>query len=128
MTGAKVDTSQIDKCHRLKKESSVIVEFKCRDQRDPILLGRKKLKHKKAELERLAAKDVIISESLCWTYKKLDFLCRKLKSEKKCQDTWFFNGKLFLVTVEEEKKQITHIDDLFALYGEETVLGYLTRQ
>ena len=37
LTGVAVTPEQIDKCHRLKKKTSVVLEFKQRVQRDPIL-------------------------------------------------------------------------------------------
>ena len=127
LTGVDVQPSNLDKCHRLKKESSVVVEFKVREQRDPVLFARKNLKNKKREMEGLGLKDVIMTESLCFGYKKLDFLCRKLKSNDKASDTSFFNGKLFLL-LGTEKKQISHINDLFALFDEESILSLLTPQ
>ena len=64
LTGTAVKGAEIDKCHRLKRKESVIVEFKFRDKRDPVLGGRKNLKNKKTELKELGMDNVIIAESL----------------------------------------------------------------
>ena len=125
LTGVDIRPSQIDKCHRLKKKTSVVVEFKVREDRDPVLFARKKLKNRKTDMENIGMKDVILTESMCFPYQKLDFLCRKLKSAGKANDTWFFNGKLFIVP-NDEKKQVCHINDLFSMFGEETVLSFLS--
>ena len=42
LTGSLVHPSELDKCHRLKRQqNSVIVEFKFREKRDSILVSRK---------------------------------------------------------------------------------------
>ena len=41
LTGVAVKSAEIDKCHRLKRKETVILEFKFRDKRDPVLGGRK---------------------------------------------------------------------------------------
>ena len=46
LTGVAVKSAELDKCHRLKRKDSVIIEFKFRDKRDPILARRKLLKNK----------------------------------------------------------------------------------
>ena len=126
LTGVEVQPRHLDKCHRLKRETSVICEFKDRSTRDPILLGRKNLKNKKTELANLDMTQFVLSESLCHSFKKLDFLCRQLKKHEKIMDTWFFNGKLF-INHDGSKKQICHINELYELFGVETIDGYSTR-
>ena len=128
LTGQVVRPSDLDKCHRLKKKDTVIMEFKFRDRRDPVLDGRKNLKDKKGELTQLGMDKVIITESLCYEYKELDFLCRRLKQNKKIADTWFYNGKLFLKHKPEDKHgiQITHVMDLYQQFSFEEINSYLT--
>ena len=127
LTGAEVTPSQLDKCHRLKN-NSVIVEFKYREHRDPVLWNRKKLKDKTAELRSIGLDKIIVSESLCSSYQKLDFICRKLKGDDKIKDTWFFNRKLMLVDHGGKKFEIAHRSDLLALFDAETIDSYSTRQ
>lgn len=123
MTGADVTNADIDKCHPLggKKKTSVIMEFRSRTLRDDLLLKRKNLKMKKEKLVKMKFDKVSISESLCREYATLDYVCRKLKLKKIINDTWFFNGKLFIKNISEAfKTQITHISDLY-IFGEEIV-------
>ena len=129
LTGVTVTQAEVDKCHRLKKQSSVVVEFKCRDTRDPILFARKSLKDKKTDLENIGMQDVIVTESLCTSFKRLDFLCRKLKKRKDIHDTWFFHGKLFIIlNGETEKRQIAHFNDLLLFFDEELLQSFITPQ
>ena len=102
-----------------------MIEFKNRDLRDPVLMARKQLKTKKDELARLGLGQIIVAESMCWAFKKLDFICRKLKELNKIEDTWFFNGKLFIIKHSNIKKQITHINDLFAIFDNTFISGLL---
>ena len=48
LTGKSVNTDQLAKCHRLKRKSSVIIEFNNRKDRDDIIFSKKNLKFKKA--------------------------------------------------------------------------------
>ena len=114
LTGVAVKSAEIDKCHRLKRKDSVIIEFKFRDKRDPILASRKHLKNKKKELKDLGMENVIVTESLCQEYQEIDFICRRLKKDNKIAETWFFNGRLFIKHDSEgtNRVQITHISDL----------------
>ena len=94
------------------------MEFKFREKRDLVILGRKNLKDKKAELEKHNATTIIISESLCAEYQHLSYLCRRLKKDHHIEETWFFNGKLFILQDHDAKKeQILHISDLYNRFG-----------
>ena len=119
LTGIAVKGAEIDKCHRLKRKETVIVEFKFRDKRDPVLGGRKNLKNKKNELKDLGMDKVIVTESLCNEFRQLDFICRMLKKNQKVAETWFFNGRLYIKHGSEDKYgiQVTHISDLYKMFG-----------
>ena len=121
LTGVAVTPEQIDKCHRLKKKTSVVLEFKQRVQRDPILHSKKNLKHKKTELERMNLGEMIISESMCQTNRHLDYICRRLKKRGSIEDTWFFNGRLWITSAGGKKDQIGHKGDLVRLFGLELI-------
>ena len=112
-----------------EKKDTVILEFKFRDKRDPVLGSRKLLKNKKDELKNLGMEKVIVTESLCPEYQELDFICRMLKKENIIAETWFFNGRLFIKhTIEDANRvQITHISDLFDKFGQgkvDSILGH----
>ena len=128
LTGVGVKGAEIDKCHRLKRKDTVIVEFKFRDKRDPVLGSRKNLKNKKNELKELGMEQVIVTESLCNEYRELDFICRTLKKTQKIAETCFFNGRLYIKRdVEGNVIQITHISDLINEFSLELVNSILKR-
>ena len=129
LTGVPVKNVEIDKCHRLKRQETVILEFKFRDKRDPVLRNRKNLKNTSKELKELGMEQTIITESLCDEYKELDFICRNLKKKGKIAETWFFNGRLFIKHTPEESHgtQITHISDLHREFNIEIVNSILKR-
>lgn len=122
-TGVKVKASDIDKCHPLGSSgTSVILEFNYREKRDEVLRSRKELKNKKKQLEENNFTGVMILESLCREYSRLDYICRKLKSNGCIQETWFFNGRLYVKEREQsEKVEISHINDILTLVDIETL-------
>jgi hypothetical protein len=119
LTGTAVSADELAKCHLLgSKSKTVIMEFYDRELRDSILLARKHLKN----VDDAEYGKVYITESLCDQYKKLDFACRKLKKAGKVESTWFFNGRLWIQkSADAQKKQICHLQDLYALFGEKTI-------
>ena len=127
LTGVAVKGAEIDKCHRLKRNETVIVEFKFRDKRDPILRSRKNLKDKKKELKDIEMEQVIVTESLCDEYQELDFICRMLKKRNKIAETWFFNGRLYIKLEKGDPHgiQITHITDLYREFSTESINSIL---
>ena len=80
LTGTLVHPIDLDKCHRLKRrQDSVIVEFKFREKRDSIVLSRKNLKGKKDALASVGfEKGVVITESLCDDFRRLNAMCHKI--------------------------------------------------
>lgn len=120
-TGVNVTSTDIDKCHPLgQNNNAVILEFYCREQRDIILRSRKTLKNKKKTLEKIGCPNVMILESLCKSYGEMAYACRKLKSLGHILETWFFNGRLWIIPLEEAetKFQITHMSDLYDRFGQ----------
>jgi hypothetical protein len=119
LTGTPVVAADLAKCHLLNaKSKTVIMEFRDRELRDSILIARKYLK----EVNDAEYGKIYISESLCDQYKKLDFACRKLKKSGSIESTWFFNGRLWVQkTPEALKKQICHIQDLYAMFDKKTI-------
>ena len=65
---------------------------------------------------------VYIIESMTMEYGFMDFVCRRMKFRKSIYETWFFNGRLWVRRdIGSEKIKITHIDDLYDLFGVEEV-------
>ena len=118
LTGVQVVPDNIDKCHRLSNNQNVIIEFKERELRDDMLRSRKNLKSKDEDLKRINCTDTMILESLTPVYAMLDFLCRKLKKDGYIAETWFFNGRLWMIEREGfGKENITSIRDLYNCFG-----------
>ena len=119
-TGVDVKAADIDVCHIVgKKENGrAIIEFKNRDIRYRLIKNRKQLKG----VEVPGHGKLYINESLCPQYKQLDFICRTLRGDGDIHNTWFYNGRLWVVKDEgDDKKPIGHIQDLYALLGAEKV-------
>ena len=129
LTGVPVKSAEIDKCHRLKRQETVILEFKFRDKRDPVLRSRKNLKDRKNELKDLGMEQTIVTESLCDEYQELDYICRMLKKKGKIAETWFFNGRLFIKHTSDESQgtQISHISDLHRVFNVDIITSILKR-
>ena len=89
---------------------------------------KKKLIDKRAELNALSMDQMIVRESMFRAYNHLDYICRKLKNQESIQDTWFFNGRLWLVCLNGKKEQIFHRSDLVRLFGAEIVDGISKEQ
>ena len=87
-----IKVDDIGKFHKLGGDGkSVIMEFKCREKRDEMLLARKQLKNKSGEMANLCMSGVMIVESMCREYSRLDFICKNLKRRGDIIETWFFN-------------------------------------
>jgi len=124
VTGVKVVWNDIDKCHLMKNNKTVIMELKVREKRDSILRARKELKDKTAKLKEIKYDKTIISESLCPEYSRLFYVCRQAKRDKIIAETWFFNGRLFVKkTIDGERVLVSHLYDLYDLLGQDYVLG-----
>ena len=100
-----------------------------RTLRDGVLIKRKNLGslslEERQHLTAMDMADCYVNESLCSQYHKLHYVCRKLKSDGKIKDCWFFRGKLFAVDHVNKKSQIDHIVDTYAYTLAETIIGYL---
>ena len=125
-TGERVKVEDLDKCHRLKKETTIIMEFGSRAKRDAVLIGRKNLKGKNDVLSEMGLAKSFISESMCFELRRLDYICRRLKKDKYIFDTWFFNGRLYVLKNDKGKRvQIQHMLDLLPFAVRDMVDRYL---
>jgi chromosome segregation ATPase len=115
----------IDVAHKIKKQGSIIMEFRSRTKRNQVVMARKELKNRKEHLALVECSKLSIVESMSWETKRLDFLCRKLKATGVAKDTYFFMGKLNLVDANNNKQLISHIDDLFKKYEKKDIMKLL---
>ena len=122
LTGVTITPDDLGKCHRLNNKNNVIVEFNDRVTRDDMLRSRKNFKNKREDLLNMKMNRVMVMESLCPDYACLDFVCRKLQKSGQLDQSWFFNGKLWVKPSENsDKLQITHITELHNMFGIEMV-------
>ena len=119
VTGTTVRKEDIDICHKLgTKGKSIILELKERHIRDSILRTRKFLKN----IDHAEFGKIYISESLCDSFRRLDFACRRLKKTNQTHSAWFFNGRLWLKQCKDSNpRQISHITDLYTIFGKEAI-------
>ena len=111
LTESPVAAANIDICHTIGKEGKkrVIMEMANRTTRYDILRARKELKN----VEDDQYGNIFINESLCNRYKRLDYLCRKLKKSGHVHSTWFWNGRIFIKKTENtEKIHVWHVTDI----------------
>ena len=128
LTGVEIKSTDLGKCHRLNNKNNIIIEFYDRDTRDNMLRARKNLKDKGEILHELNMDRAMILESLCPDYSCLDFICRKLQKSGALNQSWFFNGRLWIkVNEDSEKLQITHITELHNMFGVERVDNILSQ-
>ena len=63
---------------------------------------------------------------MCYELRRLDYICRRLKRDKYIFDTWFFNGRLYVVEQDKGKRvQIQHMVDILQITARDIVEGYL---
>ena len=61
-----------------------------------------------------------VVESMCHEYKRLDYACRMLVKSNDLEKTFFFNRKLHVVK-NGEHQLITHLADLYDMFGLEKI-------
>ena len=106
LTVHKVKPNDLQACHRLKKEDTVIVKFKCRKQERSVLIDRKNLHNKPDVLNQLKfSSRLFISESMCHENHQLADKCRQLKNVCKIYSTWFWNNTVN-VKLDETRKPV----------------------
>ena len=122
LTGSMVHPTELDKCHRLKRQqSSVIVEVKFREKRDAVIISKKNLKGKKEALSAIGfKKGIVVPESMCDDYRRLDAICHKLMVKQVIDEKWFFMGSL-LIKRGDDKFQIRHLKDIGDVVGVEAL-------
>ena len=124
----KIEPSDIDVVHKLKRDGNIIIELKSRTLQSKVLRARKSLKGKKERLAARSCPRLSVVESMCQEYKRLDYICRRLVKDGDAVRTFFFNRKLFLIRLNDGNEQfiqVKHICDLENIYGEYKIKGYL---
>ena len=108
-----VNPSQIEACHRLKNDRTII-KFSSRKDCHNVLRNRKKLKDTdKTSLGLTKDHKIFINESLCPEYRFLLWKCRKLCKVNKIASYWTFNGTVQIkITENGQIHAITHVKDL----------------
>lgn len=114
-----VDSSQIEACHRLKNDRTII-KFCSRKTCHNVLKNRKKLKDlDKTTLGMKEDDKIFINESLCPEYRFLLWKCRKLCEANKIVSYWTFNGTVKIKISEQGRiHAITHVKDLKDLFSD----------
>ena len=83
-----------------------------------MLLARKKLKTKAEEMADMNMRGVMIVESMCREYARLDYICRSLKKRNEINETWFFNGRLHIKLAPTSRRiQDSHNEELYEHFG-----------
>ena len=80
LAGNEVKPDNLQDCHSLKKEETVIIKFKCRKYKWRVLVGRKNLQNKSEDLcqPKLSGK-LFVSESMCHENHQLVYICHQLR-------------------------------------------------
>ena len=109
LTSHEVKSDDLHACHCLKKKDTVIViKFKCRKQKCSILINRNNLHNKSDVLTQLHFSGrLFISESICHDNHQSSYKCRQLKNAGKIHSTWFRNN--FINVKLNERSQPTNI-------------------
>ena len=103
--------SDIDRIHRLgKKKPSgqprpVLVKFATYRQRNLVFTAKSRLKNYNRG-------KIYVNEALTQERSELFFQARKLKREKKIQDSWTYDGRVILKTLQGNIQTVTSIDGL----------------
>ena len=104
----------IHACHKLKNNKFIICKFVSRKRMRAVINNRKKCKGKDFSRQRVPNK-LAIFESMSPHFKNINWRCMQLKKAEKIKDSWFFNGKYNIMTLDGVKKSVIHIDDICEL-------------
>ena len=119
ITSHEVKPDDLQACHCLKKEYTVIVKFKCRKQKHSILINRKNLHNKSDVLTQLNFSGRLFDlESMCHKNHQSSYKCRHLKDADKIHSTWFWNNSVNVKLNERSQPmKIHHVIDIGKLLG-----------
>ena len=112
LTGISAEPDDLQACHRMRKKDRVAIKFKCRKQKQRVLLNRKTLRNKSLDLtqSKFSGK-LFVNESMCHENHQLAYKCRQLKSAHKIHSTWFYNSTLHIKLVENSTLHIKLVEN-----------------
>ena len=116
--GVKLDASQVQACHRLKKKAKTIIKFTNRKMAIECLKNRSKLKDMDTSSFFGASSipiKIFINESLCPKYNFLFGKLNALYKEKKIKNVWTYNGSVKVRKLDDQIFSIGHENDIAAL-------------
>ena len=107
--GASISPSDIDRSHRVGKPRDgkpreIIVKMSTYKARQTLISNRKKLKDTR--------RNVYINEDLTKARKNIAFECRKLLKDQRINQTWTYDGRIFLRDKSDIKLCISSTKDL----------------
>ena len=106
LTGYEVKPDDLQACHRLKKNDTAIVKFKCTKQKRSILINKTNLRNKSDVLTKLNFSGrLFISESMYHENHQLSYKCRQLKNAGKIHSTCFGITPSMLSLMKEVNQQ-----------------------
>ena len=95
LTGYEVKPDDLQACHRLNEKDTVIVKFKCRQQKRSILVNRTNLRNKSDVLTQLNFSGRLFeSDRICHESHHLSYKCRQSKNSCKTHSKWFWNNSI----------------------------------
>ena len=114
LTGHEVKSDDLQACHHLKKEDTVIVKFKCWKQKRNVLINRKNLRNKSDALSQLNfCGRLFVLEIMCHKNHQLSYKCRHLKNAGKIHSRWFWNNSVNVKHNERSQPiKINHVIDI----------------
>ena len=113
LTGVNIVPEDLHACHHMKRLDRVIVNFKCRKQKQS-LIYKQNLGTKSQELTNLKFSGRrFVSESMSNENQQLAYKCGLLKSARKIHSTWFFNSAVNIKLTEHGRiYKIFHVTDI----------------
>ena len=127
LTGVNAAPGDLHTCHRMKRSDRVIIQFKCRKQKQSVMYKHKNLGTKSQEFLNLTFSGrLFISESMSHENQRLAHKCQQLKSAGKIHSTWFFNNLANVKLTEHGRiHKIFHVTDIENLMETDNLEEYI---
>ena len=108
----------INRCHRVGRRGDhprpIICRFNTTKEKDRMMQAKRKLKDINTE-NLFGAKRIYINEDLTKVRSDIAAKARRLKAEKKIEDTWTSNGVIFVKTANGKVTRITTLKELLSV-------------
>ena len=127
LTGVNAAPGDLHTCHRMKRSDRVIIQFKCRKQKQSVMYKHKNLGTKSQEFLNLTLWErLFVSESMSHENQRLAYKCQQLKSARKIHSTWFFNNLANVKLTEHGRiHKIFHVTDIENLMETDNLEEYI---